>query len=42
VFTRRFFDEQFSRLSAPSVEVLDNYQKIPADSIPLRRRRSPR
>ncbi|MGZ8474537.1 MAG: AAA family ATPase, partial [Candidatus Deferrimicrobiaceae bacterium] len=33
VFTRRFFDELFSRLPAPSVVVLDNYQKIPPGSM---------
>ena len=33
VFTRRFFDELFARLPAPSVVVFDNYQKLPAESM---------
>jgi ATP/maltotriose-dependent transcriptional regulator MalT len=33
VFTRRFFDELFARLPAPSVVVFDNYQKIPPESM---------
>jgi hypothetical protein len=33
VFTRRFFDELFARLPAPSVVVFDNYQKIPLESM---------
>jgi DNA-binding SARP family transcriptional activator len=33
VFTRRFFDELFTRLPAPSVVVFDNYQKIPPESM---------
>ena len=33
VFTRRFFDELFARLPAPSVVVLDNYQKVPPESM---------
>ena len=32
-FTRRFFDELFTRLPAPSVVVFDNYQKIPPESM---------
>ena len=33
VFTRRFFDELFARLPAPSVVVFDNYQEIPPESM---------
>jgi len=33
VFTRRFFDELFTRLLAPSVVVFDNLQKIPPESM---------
>ena len=33
VFTHRYFDELFTRLPAPSVVVLDNYQEIPPESM---------
>jgi LuxR family transcriptional regulator, maltose regulon positive regulatory protein len=31
-FTRRFFENLYSRLKPPAVLVLDNYQEVPADS----------
>ena len=31
-FTLRFFEELFSRLKAPFVIVLDNYQQVPSES----------
>ncbi len=32
-FTKRYFEDLFSRLRTPSVIVLDNYQEVPADSL---------
>jgi ATP/maltotriose-dependent transcriptional regulator MalT len=31
-FSRRFFEETFTRLKSPSIIVFDNYQEVPADA----------